>query len=105
VDPRAGDRPLALRRLREPSDGDTWICRRDPKIRLPYGQVIERAADGIPYGRPEIILLYKAKHALRERDQRDFEAVLPDLEPERRRWLAEALDLVHPGHAWLRHLR
>jgi hypothetical protein len=51
------------------------------------------------------LLLYKAKHADRERDQRDFEAVLPHLEPERRRWLAEALELVHPGHAWLPRLR
>jgi hypothetical protein len=91
--------------FREPADGDTWICRRDPKIRLPYSEVIERTADGIPYGRPEIVLLYKAKHADRERDQRDFEAVLPHLEPERRRWLAEALELVHPGHAWLARLR
>ena len=28
--------------FREPSDGDTWICRREPAIRLPYEQVIER---------------------------------------------------------------
>ena len=38
--------------MREPSDGDVWICRRDERIRLPYDEVIERTADGIPYGRP-----------------------------------------------------
>jgi hypothetical protein len=91
--------------FREPSDGDTWICRRDPRIRLPYDDVIQWTADGIPYGSPEIVLLYKAKHAHRERDQHDFEAVLPHLDADRRRWLAEALEFVHPGHAWLPHLR
>jgi Aminoglycoside-2''-adenylyltransferase len=86
--------------FREPSDGDTWICRRDPAIRMPYARVIERTDDGIPYGRPEVILLYKAKHAERERDEQDFRDVAPRLEPERRSWLAEALKIVHPGHPW-----
>ena len=49
--------------FREPSEGDMWICRRDLRIRLPYHSVIGRTEDGIPYGRPEIIVLYKAKHA------------------------------------------
>jgi hypothetical protein len=89
--------------MREPSDGDTWICRRDERIRLPYDQVVERTADGIPYGRPEVVLLFKAKHA-REKDDADFAAALPRLEPERRRWLADALELVHPGHRWLARL-
>ncbi len=89
--------------FREPADGETWICRRDERIRLPYDQVIERTADGIPYGRPEVVLLFKAKHAL-EKDDADFAAALPRLEPERRRWLADALQLVHPGHRWLERL-
>jgi Aminoglycoside-2''-adenylyltransferase len=86
--------------FREPSDGDTWLCRRDESIRLPYDRVIEWTDDGIPYGRPEIVLLFKAKHARRDRDQADFEAVVPRLDPERRRWLRESLERVHPGHPW-----
>ena len=89
--------------FREPSEGDTWICRRDASIRMPYSELIQWS-NGIPYGRPEVILLYKAKHAERERDQGDFAELLPLLEPERRRWLAEALELVHPGHKWLAEL-
>ena len=89
--------------FREPSDGDTWICRRDESIRLPYDEVIEHTGGGIPYGRPEIVLLFKAKHA-RAKDDGDLAAALPRLEPERRRWLAEALALVHPGHRWLAQL-
>jgi hypothetical protein len=86
--------------FREPSDGDTWICRRDATIRMPYERLIERTADGIPYGRPEVVLLYKAKHT-RPKDDADFAAALPRLEPDRRRWLRNALVLVHPGHRWL----
>lgn len=89
--------------LSDPSDGDTWICRRDDRIRLPYERVIERTAGGIPYGRPEIMLLFKAKRA-RAKDDGDFAAVLPLLGPGRRRWLADALALVHPGHSWLAEL-
>ena len=98
--------PTGLWRLdvfREPADGDTWICRRDERIRLPYDEVIERTAGGIPYGRPEIVLLFKARHA-RPKDDDDFAAALPFLEPGRRRWLAAALELVHPGHRWLGEL-
>ena len=89
--------------FREPSDGDTWIYRRDDRIRLPYSDVIERTDDGIPYARPEIVLLFKAKR-VRPKDEADLAAVLPSLEPTRRRWLAEALDLVHPEHPWLERL-
>ena len=88
----------------EPSEGDTWVCRRDERIRLPYDQVIERTAEGIPYGSPEIILLFKAKH-VRPKDESDFAAVLPQLDPDRRAWLAASLELVHPGHRWLTALQ
>ncbi len=86
--------------FREPSAGETWICRRDESIRLPFDQLIEWSGEGIPYARPEIILLFKAKHA-RAKDDSDLAAALPLLTSERRRWLAGALELVHPGHRWL----
>jgi hypothetical protein len=89
--------------FREPSDGDCWVCRRDEQIRMPYEQLIEETSDGIPYARPEVILLFKAK-AARAKDDDDLAAVLPALEPQRRRWLVEALERVHPGHRWLARL-
>lgn len=91
--------------LREPSDGDTWIFRRDETIRLPYAHVIERTADGIPYGRPEIMLLFKAKHEPYTKDTGDFEAVLPRLDGARREWLAAAVSRMYPDHPWLEQLR
>jgi hypothetical protein len=90
--------------FREPSDGDTWICRRDASLTMPYSRLIEWTEDGIPYGRPEVILLFKAKHSQQEKNRADFDAALPRLEPERREWLRDALERVHPGHRWLAEL-
>jgi hypothetical protein len=86
--------------FREPHDGDTWICRRDPSIRRPYPEVFEVSADGIPYLRPEICLLFKAK-AVRDKDQADFVAALPRMSPVQRTWLRTALERVHPAHDWI----
>jgi len=86
--------------FREPWDGETWVCRREPSLRRPIADVIEYTHDGIPYLAPEIVLLFKAKHT-RERDQVDLARTLPLLEPQRRRWLADALRAAHPGHDWI----
>ena len=90
--------------FREPSDGDVWIYRRDSRVRLPYRDVIERTDSGIPFARPELVLLFKAKRVVRPKDTADFEAVLPRLGSDRRQWLADALRLVHPGHPWSERL-
>jgi hypothetical protein len=66
--------------------------------------LILRTAGGVPFQRPEIVLLFKAKHA-RPRDDGDLQAVLPALERERRAWLAEWLERIHPGHRWLDAIR
>ena len=89
--------------FREPHQGDTWICRRDESLRLPYEAIIERTADGIPYLVPELVLLFKAK-ALRSKDQADFDGVLPLLNQARRDVLSGWLERVHPGHPWLAEL-
>ncbi|MET9224362.1 hypothetical protein [Lentzea sp. NPDC003310] len=97
-DPATGDWVCDV--FREPHDGDTWICRRDEEIRLSYDVIVERTAAGIPFLAPELVLLFKAK-AVRPKDQRDFEGVLPLLDPRRRHLLAGWLERVHPGHPWL----
>ncbi len=97
------DRPANVWRIdvfREPSAGGEWVSRRDASIRLPYDELIEHTADGIPYERPEVTLLFKAKHA-RPKDESDLAAVLPRLGPERRQLLADWIARVHPEHFWL----
>ncbi|MEZ5549376.1 MAG: amino acid transporter [Pseudomonadales bacterium] len=83
----------------EPGDSQTWVCRRDERIKEPRGRMIDRS-DGIPFLKPEGVLLYKAK-AHRAKDQADFESCLPHLSPAARSWLATYLSLVQPGHQWL----
>lgn len=97
-DPATGNYLLDV--FREPHDGDTWICRRDEKIRLPYSDIVHHTQDGIPYLAPELVLLFKAKH-VRRKDQTDFEATVPHMTPGQRETLAELLTRVHPGHPWL----
>jgi hypothetical protein len=90
--------------FREPHEGDTWICRREESIRLPYDQIILTSTEGVPYLVPEIVLLFKAKHD-RPKDHADFAGILPLLDPTQRAWLAAALAGVHPGHRWISDLR
>jgi hypothetical protein len=90
--------------FREPFDDDGWVARRDESIRLPYTELIEHTPEGIPYERPEVVLLFKAKHS-RAKDEADLAAVLPRLSPERRALLAEWIGRVHPGHFWLDDVR
>jgi len=89
--------------FREPHDGDTWICRRDASIRLPYQDVIRRTADGIPFVAPEIVLLFKAKHA-KTKDEADLSRALPTLNSKQRSWLKDALERAHPAHPWMDRL-
>jgi hypothetical protein len=89
--------------FREPTAAGNWVCRRDPRIALPYSEAVERSVDNVPYLRPEIVLLFKAK-AARDKDTRDLETVLPHLSSRRRALLLAWLDRVHPGHAWAQRL-
>ena len=71
---------------------------------MPYAEVIEWTDDGIPYGRPEIVLLFKARHSHLDKNRADFADALPSLAAAQRRQLRDWLELVHPGHEWLAEL-
>ena len=100
-DPATGGYRLDV--FREPHQGDTWICRHDETIRLPYRDIIHHTEDAVPYLAPELVLLFKAKHA-RPKDQTDFDETVPHLTPPQRATLAELIARAHPGHRWLAHL-
>lgn len=76
-----------------------WIYRRDDRIRLPRSEMTIEAA-GLPCIRPEIQLLFKAKH-MRDRDTADFDTHAPDLDDASREWLRSSLELTRPGHPWI----
>ena len=87
--------PWQLQFLLAESEDGTWWFRRDPAIRLPLEEIGLRTAQGIPYLRPELVLLFKSR-APRERDELDLEAVLPHLDDVARRRLATWLPAEHP---------
>lgn len=89
--------------MREPWSEEDWVYRRDARIRRPLNDAIAVDAHGIPYLAPEIVLLFKAKRTS-ETDERDLAAALPGMDARQRAWLAAALELERPGHAWLSRL-
>jgi hypothetical protein len=91
--------------FRDPHDGATWICRREPTITRPYDEVVRHGTSGIPYMAPEIVLLFKAKHA-RDKDTADLRNCLPFMTDSERDWLAQAIDVVYPQpHPWRELIR
>jgi hypothetical protein len=67
---------------------------------MPLRELVRLGPGGCPYLRPEVQLLYKAKQR-RAKDEADFAAVAPLLDPDPRRWLRAALARIHPSHPWL----
>jgi hypothetical protein len=80
----------------------TWTFKRDARISLPVEQILWES-DGIAYLRPEVQLLHQAR-GLRPKDQADFDACAPLLEPTTRARLRTAVSLADPGHPWLAEL-
>lgn len=78
---------------------DTWVFKRDARITRPLDEIVW-TKDGIPFLRPEIQLLHKAR-GLRTKDQADFDAAWPLLAATDRQWLRDAITLTQPDHPWL----
>jgi hypothetical protein len=87
----------------EPSDAETWIYRRNESLRASRPRMVGISSNGVPYLRPQGILLFKAK-ALRDKDDRDFAACVPLMRDEDRLWLKQALNHTHPDHPWISRL-
>lgn len=86
---------FALEVLLNERTSTDWVFRRDQRITLPLRKAILKSDWGIPNLTPEIVLLYKAKDP-RDRDQLDFQALLPHLTAKQSYWLREAISLCHP---------
>jgi len=87
--------------MRAPDDGANWICALDRNIKRPHDEAVAHTVDGIPYLRPELVLLFKGLQT-RSKDQADFEATVPLLSAEARTWLAQALvETKGNSHPWI----
>ncbi|MEU4586584.1 amino acid transporter [Kitasatospora aureofaciens] len=101
---RAPDEPWSVQLMLDEADGDEWVSRQDSRIRRPLARLGRLTSTGIPYLSPEVQLFYKAKN-VREKDQVDFDRVLPHLDTGQQACLASALELALPGHDWLGRLK
>jgi hypothetical protein len=96
--------PWLMDLMLTPVIGMTWFYKRDRRVSRPIDLVIRRGADDIPYQRPEITLLFKARRRW-AKDEDDFAAIVPDLAPSDRVWLRDAIDLTEPArHPWVERL-
>ena len=85
--------------LNERADGE-WVSRRDARIRVPEQKLVTVSERwDVPVIVPEVQLLYKAKY-VRDKDRRDYACAIQRLGEGEKRWLKEALAMVHPGHEW-----
>jgi aminoglycoside-2''-adenylyltransferase len=89
--------PWRVQFMLDRSDGDTWICRRDERIRRPIASL---RWDGTAALVPEVQLLYKATRSTMPKNEVDFAAALPLLGATQRDWLDNALALTAADHSW-----
>lgn len=99
TDARAWQLQLMLVEVEE----DEWWSRRDATIRGRRDDLIV-VYNGMPCVRIEVQLLYKAKNLL-PKDEWEFQACLPLLSADAKRWLKASLHRLYPkGHPWIHAL-
>lgn len=88
----------------ERRDHESWVFRVASPVAMPLAQAVRPSSWGVPTLAPEAILLYKSAADRRAHDDADFQALLPILHADRRRWLREAIAAVQTDHPWLADL-
>lgn len=73
-----------------------WVYRRDRSVTRLWNRAVLKSSSGLPYLAPDLQLLFKAKHP-RPKDHVDAQQVIPTLDGEARRFLA---DHMSPEHPW-----
>jgi hypothetical protein len=96
--------PWRLELLFEESEGTRWAYRRNSRIGLNVADLGRRDASGLPFIRPEVMLLYKSKSP-RPVDETDFLYTLPRLDVAQKGWLVGALYTIDPTHRWIERLK
>jgi len=85
------------------AEGNEWFSRRSSAIRGRRDDLIAHY-NGLPCVRIDVQLMYKSK-GLRPKDELDFQASLPRMSADSKRWLKNALLTLYPdGHPWLQSL-
>ena len=86
------------------TDGDDWVYRRDARVKMPVEEVFVAGPERLSFLNPAIALLFKSQN-IRDKDMKDFKAVLPFLSEFERQWLLLALKTVYGTHIWMDALK
>jgi len=81
-------------------DNELWQFRYCESVQHPSASIGDSTPEGIPYLRPEIVLLTKAVR-LREVDIHDFLRVLPALSSKQKTNLIEDISKMDVQHPWI----
>ncbi|MCG1010756.1 hypothetical protein J4760_12070 [Salinicoccus sp. ID82-1] len=76
-------------------DEENWIFRRDSRVTKPLNEIINFSINSLPYLKPEIVLLYKAK-SIGSKDVHDFNEAVSVMDDDQKKWLKEALKIHLP---------
>jgi hypothetical protein len=95
--------PWCMQVMLNDGGGDQWVDRRDNFMRMTRSEAIHHDRQQ-PYLAPHIQLLFKAKDH-RPKDDLDFRAAFPLLQPDEKTWLTDELNKRHPGHVWLHEIQ
>lgn len=98
------DDPWRIQIMIDESRGQEWVSRRDPRVRRPISTLGMASADGVPFLALDVQLYYKAKTP-RPKDEEDFDAALPVLTDQQRRWLVDAISKTYGPHPWIKRLQ
>lgn len=91
------DGPWCLDLTISDGNGEHWIYRRDPSLRVPWADAVLRSRSGVPYLAPELQLLFKSTYR-RPKDDVDAALVVPELDDRRVGFLRVTLGADDP---WL----
>ena len=86
------------------TEGDNWVYEDDARVKMPVEEVFVAGAERLSFLNPAIALLVKSKQ-LRDKDVKDFKAVLPYLSDFEAQWLLKALETVYGEHIWMDALK
>ena len=92
---RSADGPWLIDVTVSDGDGNSWVFRRDPSLRVPWPDAVLLTVEGIPYLAPELQLLFKSRDR-RDKDEIDAREAIPLLETSRQATLAQLLPVDHP---------
>ena len=86
------------------TEGDNWVYEHDARVKMPVEEVFVAGVERLSFLNPAIALLFKSK-SIRDKDMKDFTAVLPFLSDFERQWLLKALETVYGEHIWMDALK